>query len=218
MTRGRIILIVACGILIPTLVLVGRAEYEAARNWSKAEKALSDADTDEYLYQLQRCAKWNTWFGSHSDAAFQSLIDFADKARTEKRNDEALVALRYARGVVLSTTHFFRFGDEPVNVLEREISELSADVQMSTASVTVNGRTREALISDHQALLERRYGPTPIGSLLIFLSFLSWLLSLIWLIRYAIRKDGSINSGPMMRGSLTSLGLFGLYCCTLVVF
>ena len=106
MTRGRITLAVACGILLPTLVLVGRAEYEAARNWSKAEIALSAGDTDEYLYQLQRCAKWNTWFGTHSDAAFQSLIDFADESKAEKRHAEALVALRYARGAVLSTTHF----------------------------------------------------------------------------------------------------------------
>lgn len=218
MTRGRITLAVACGILLPTLVLVGRAEYEAARNWSKAEIALSDGDTDEYLYQLQRCAKWNTWFGSYSDAAFQALVDFAAKARADKRNAEALVALRYARGAVLSTTHFFRLGDEHVNELETEISEISADVQLGTASTTVNGRTRETLISDHRVLLAKRYGPPPIGSLLIFVSFLSWILSLVWIIRYAIRADGSINSGPMMRGSLASLGLFGLYCCTLVFF
>ena len=218
MTIRKLVRVVLLCVLIPLLFLMARSEFEANRAWHRAEASHAAGDTYEYLYHLQRCAKWNTYFGAHSRQAFQKLVDFATAASEEKRDTEALIAWRYARGSILATTHLFSRPSDSLERINRSIANLMAAQQINANAITVQGRSQAEIASEHLALLAERHGPSPWGAFAIIGVFALWVASLFWLIRYGVRKDGGLNWSVFWRGGLVSSFLFGGFCWTLATF
>ena len=216
MTIRQVSLSLAICILIPLVVLIGRSEYEASEAWVAAESARASGDTREYLYQLQRCAKWNTPISDRSEHARQHLIVFAKQSSLEKRNKDALIAWRYVRGALLATDHIFRTASPEIDEINAAIAELMAAEQLQSKSITVDGRSQTELVAEHALLLSRRNGPSPWGAVVIFLTFILWVGSLFWIIRRGITKDGGVNRRPLLRGGLASTSLFACFCWALL--
>ena len=215
MTVRQIASSLAICLLIPLVVLIGRSEYEASEAWAAAESARVSGDTDEYLYQLQRCAKWNTAIGGRSKEARQDLMKFARQATDEKRTKDALIAWRYARGSILATNHVFRQASPVINEVNTAIAELMAAEQTASNSITMDGRSHAELIAEHESLLSRRNGPSPWGAIVIFMTFVLWVGSLFWMIWRGVRQDGGVNGSPLLRGGLASTTLFACFCWAL---
>ena len=218
MKSRQTVLAVAICIVLPRAALIGRSELEAKDSWRAAQSAHERGETSEYLYQLQRCAKWNTLLGGYAEQAQATLIRFAQEAEKEGRIKDALVAWRYARGVLLSTDHVFRPNPSNLSDFNAAIEALMATEHIQSEALTIANRTRDELVAEHQALLSHRNGPSSGGAILIFGSFVLWIGSILWMIRKGIGADGHLKRQPLLKGGLCSLTLFASFCWALITF
>ncbi len=185
-----------------------RCVVEGRNELANAHKA---SDFASKIMHLQQAMRWYAPGADHCVEAAEGLEALAREAEASGRPEEALAAWRRLRGAIRATRHLWTpFADRAAAVDER-IAELMAHQQLVEASATLRGRDRARLVADHKALLAQDPTPATGWILLITLSFLGWVGSAFVLTRRGFDAALTLQSGPFLRWSATTLGFFALW-------
>lgn len=168
----RLALLALLAIGLVAWVRVVMASHDAMETAAAAEASGDEAAAVEHY---QYAMRWYSPFASTPAEAADALWRLGDAATARGDRAAAMAAFRRLRGGILATRGLTcPFCDllDPVN---QRLAVLIAAEQQALGQPTIRGRSREALVADHLALLRLDPIPHPGWALLAVLGFFAWV-------------------------------------------
>lgn len=191
MMMGRVSRALAIGfasLCVLMLVMSLRAVLEARAEADKADAAIAAGDIELAIVRLRSSARWDAPFNVYAERSLLRLFRLAEQAEQAGQHERALSAYRSVHAAIQATRSFYTPNAE---VLARADQHIAALMASEPAAKVEHNRTEGERKADYLALLVA-HDPAPLGVLLAFAGFVTWVGSAVAFVSWGVDQEGRI--------------------------
>ncbi|MEY4510766.1 MAG: hypothetical protein RLZZ450_2888 [Pseudomonadota bacterium] len=191
MTMGRVSRALAIGFVslcVLMMVMSLRAVLEARAEADKASLAIAAGDIELAIVRLRSSARWDAPFNVYAERSLLRLFRLAEQAEQEGQHERALSAYRSVHAAIQATRSFYTPNAEVLARADQRIATLMAS---EPAAKVEHQRSESARKADYLALLTA-HDPAPLGVLLAFAGFVTWVGSAVTFVSWGVDQEGRI--------------------------
>ena len=185
-SRTLAILVLSFAVLL--LVMSARAVLESRALAAEASVALKEGDLDLAVVQLRNAARWYTPFNHYARGSLERLELLARQADARGEHARALSAYRSIHAAIQATRSFYTPNPDLLTRADQQIAALMAS---EPAARIEQGRSQAQRQADYLALLTP-HDPNPLGVLLAFVGFVTWVGAGISFLSWGVDAEGRV--------------------------
>lgn len=191
MTLGpvaRALAIAGASLCVLMLVMSARAVLEARAEGDKASQAIAAGDLELAIVRLRSSARWDAPFNVYAARSLTRLERLAEQAEQRGEYARALSAYRSVHAAIQATRSLYTPHQDQLTRADLRIAALMA---REPAAKIEQGRSEQERAADYLALLASD-DPQPLGVLLAFAGFVTWVGSAIVFLSWGVDQEGRI--------------------------
>ncbi|MDB4990981.1 MAG: hypothetical protein JWN04_6159 [Myxococcaceae bacterium] len=197
----RTLAILGLSLLVLLLVMSSRAVLEARSASARASVALAAGDLDEAIVRLRSSARWYTPFNGYARSSLERLELLAEQAEARGEHARALSAYRSVHAAIQATRSLYMPNPD---LLARADDHIAALMASEPPARIEQHRSEAQRKADYLALLVA-HDPSPLGVLLAFAGFVTWVGSAIGFLSWGVDAEGRILRSVARRSVLLFL-------------
>jgi len=194
----RAFAVVGASLCVLLLVMSLRAVLEARAEAEKASAALAVGDVELAIVRLRASARWDAPFNVYAERSLRRLERLAEQAEQGGEHERALSAYRSVHAAIQATRSFYT---PHTDVLARADQRIAALMASEPAASIERSRSESERRADYLALLQA-HDPEPLGVLLAFAGFVTWVGSAVVFVSWGVDQEGRILRGVARRSVL----------------
>jgi tetratricopeptide (TPR) repeat protein len=194
----RALVVVGASLCVLLLVMSLRAVLEARAEAEKASAALEVGDVELAIVRLRASARWDAPFNVYAERSLLRLERLAEQAEQAGEYERALSAYRSVHAAIQATRSFYT---SHTDVLARADQRIAALMAREPAANIEGSRSVSERRADYLALLQA-HDPEPLGVLLAFAGFVTWVGSAVVFVSWGVDQEGRILRGVARRSVL----------------
>jgi len=184
----RALVVAGVSLCVLMLVMSLRAVLEARAEADKASAAIAAGDLDLAIVRLRASARWDTPFNVYAARSLLRLERLAETAEQAGEHERALSAYRSVHAAIQATRSFYTPHTE---VLARADQRIAALMAREPPAKIEQNRSENQRRGDYLALLSA-HDPEPLGVLLAFAGFITWVGSAVVFLSWGVDQEGRI--------------------------
>lgn len=184
----RTVAIILLSFVVLLLVMSARALLESRAESAHASVALGAGDLDLAIVRLRASARWYTPFNGYARGSLQRLELLAQQAEARGEHARALSAYRSVHAAIQATRSFYT---PHTDILRRADQKIAALMASEPPARIEKQRSQAERQADYLALLTP-HDPDPVGVLLAFVGFVTWVGAAIGFLSWGVDHEGRI--------------------------
>jgi hypothetical protein len=193
--RAIVVALASFGVLL--LVMTARALLESRAEAALATLAIERGDLDDAIVHLRGSARWDAPFNGYAEGSRARLEQLAE-ASERTQPARALSAYRSLHAAIQATRSFYTPHADQLARADQKIATLMAREPPAPIDATRSEADRKA---DYLALLQP-HDPNPLGVLLAFAGFATWVGSAVVFLSWGVDREGRILRAVAKRSVL----------------
>lgn len=198
---ARTVAISLLSLIVLMLVMSARALLESRAESARASVALAAGDLDLAIVRLRSSARWYTPFNGYAQSSLERLELLAQQADARGEHARALSAYRSMHAAIQATRSFYTPHTELLRRADQHIAALMASEPPARIE---HHRSEAERTADYLALLTP-HDPDPVGVLLAFVGFVTWVGAAIGFLSWGVDHEGRILRFAAKRSMLLLL-------------
>lgn len=198
---ARTAAIIVLSFVVLLLVMSARALLESRAESARARVALAAGDLDLAIVRLRSSARWYTPYNGYAQSSLERLELLAQQAEARGEHTRALSAYRSVHAAIQATRSFYTPHKDLLARADRQIAALMASEPPARIEHQRSEAERRA---DYLALLTP-HDPDPVGVLLAFVGFVTWVGAAIGFLSWGVDHEGRIQRFAAKRSMLLLL-------------